>query len=43
MQAVVIKGGGVTSPQGFVAGVAAAGIKYPDRYDLALLVSEEPP
>lgn len=42
MQAVVIKGGGVTSPQGFVAGVTAAGIKYPDRYDLALLVSEEP-
>jgi glutamate N-acetyltransferase/amino-acid N-acetyltransferase len=25
-----------------VAGVAAAGIKYPDRYDLALLVSGEP-
>lgn len=42
MQAVVIKGGGVTTPQGFVAGVAKAGIKYPDRFDLALVVSEVP-
>ncbi len=32
--------GSVTSPAGFVAGTAAAGIKYPDRLDLALIVSE---
>ena len=42
MQALVIKGGGVTTPQGFKAGVAKAGIKSQDRYDLALVVSEEP-
>lgn len=29
-----------TSPAGWSAGVAACGIKYPDRNDLALLVSE---
>lgn len=32
--------GSITSPAGFVAGTAAAGIKYPDRLDLALIVSE---
>jgi glutamate N-acetyltransferase/amino-acid N-acetyltransferase len=39
---VVIKSGGVTTPQGFAAGVAQAGIKYQGRYDLALVVSEDP-
>ncbi len=32
--------GSVTSPKGFVAGTTAAHIKYKDRLDLALLVSE---
>lgn len=31
--------GSVTSPAGFIAGTAAAGIKYPNRLDLALIVS----
>ncbi len=34
--------GGVTAPQGFRAAAAAAGIKYPGRNDVALLVSESP-
>lgn len=38
----MIKGGGITTPQGFKAGVARAGIKYTGRYDLALVVSEYP-
>lgn len=42
MEALLIKDGGVTTPQGFVAGVAKAGIKYPGRYDIALVVSEKP-
>lgn len=32
--------GSVTTPAGFVAGTAAAHIKYPNRLDLALIVSE---
>jgi glutamate N-acetyltransferase/amino-acid N-acetyltransferase len=38
----VFKNGGVTTPRGFKAGVAQAGIKYKGRYDLALVVSEYP-
>ena len=42
MEFKVIEGGGITTPQGFKAGVAQAGIKYPGRYDLALVISEDP-
>ncbi len=42
MEFAVVKGGGVTTPRGFTAGVAEAGIKYQGRYDLALVVSEDP-
>ncbi len=42
MKYIVIKGGGITTPQGFKAGVAQAEIKYKGRYDLALVVSESP-
>jgi glutamate N-acetyltransferase/amino-acid N-acetyltransferase len=35
-----LPGGGATSPQGFRAGVAAAGLRYRDRTDVALLVSD---
>ncbi len=42
MNFVYIPGGGVTSPQGFVAGVAQAGIKKTDRYDIALVYSQVP-
>ena len=42
MKLVHIPQGGITSPQGFVAGVAQAGIKKPDRYDLALVYSNTP-
>ncbi|MCL2166503.1 MAG: bifunctional glutamate N-acetyltransferase/amino-acid acetyltransferase ArgJ [Clostridiales bacterium] len=35
----VLEGGGVTSPKGFVAGVAMAGIKTPGRYDLTIVHS----
>lgn len=38
----IIEGGGITTPQGFKAGVAQAGIKYQGRYDLALVISEYP-
>jgi glutamate N-acetyltransferase/amino-acid N-acetyltransferase len=34
--------GGVTAPAGFRASAAAAGIKYPNRNDVALLVSDVP-
>ncbi len=34
--------GGITAPRGFLAGTAKAGIKYPNRTDLALLFSETP-
>lgn len=37
----IIKGG-VTSPQGFEAAATAAGIKYQDRSDMALIVSSTP-
>ena len=37
-----IDGGGVTTPQGFKAGIAAAAIKKPGRYDLALVISQLP-
>ncbi|QNB47490.1 bifunctional glutamate N-acetyltransferase/amino-acid acetyltransferase ArgJ [Thermanaerosceptrum fracticalcis] len=42
MNFVYIPGGGITSPQGFVAGVAQAGIKKTDRYDMALVYSKTP-
>jgi len=42
MEYKVLAGGGITAPQGFKAGVAQAGIKYQDRYDLALVFSEYP-
>ena len=34
--------GGVTSPKGFKAACCAAGIKYKDRTDMAMLVSDAP-
>lgn len=34
--------GGVTAPKGFQAAAAAAGIKYQDRMDMAMIVSEAP-
>ncbi len=34
--------GGVTAPKGFRAAHAAAGIKYQDRDDMAMIVSEKP-
>lgn len=37
-----LNNGAVTSPAGFRAGSVAAGIKYPDRPDLTLVVSERP-
>jgi glutamate N-acetyltransferase / amino-acid N-acetyltransferase len=39
-----IPSGGVTSPQGFLAGAASAGIKYADKHrlDLGILFSEAP-
>jgi len=37
-----IPGGGITSAAGFVAGVAQANIKKPDRYDVALVYSTAP-
>lgn len=37
-----LPGGGITSPQGYRAGVAAAGLRYRDRADVALLVSDTP-
>jgi glutamate N-acetyltransferase / amino-acid N-acetyltransferase len=36
------KGGTVTSPRGFVAGAAAAAVKYTGRLDLGMLYSEKP-
>ncbi len=38
----VIENGSITTPRGFVAGAAAAGIKYRDRLDLALCCSDRP-
>ena len=37
-----IRDGSITSPGGFVAGAAAASIKYQDRLDLAVICSELP-
>ena len=34
--------GGVTAAKGFEAAAAAAGIKYKDRTDMALIYSEKP-
>ena len=34
--------GGVTAAKGFEAAAAAAGIKYQDRADMALIYSEKP-
>ena len=34
--------GGVTAAKGFEAAAAAAGIKYQDRTDMALIYSEKP-
>ena len=42
MEAKVIKGGGVTSAQGFQAAGVACGIKSPGEKDLALIVSDVP-
>ena len=44
MTAVIeeIKDGSITSPRGFIAGAAEAGIKYAGRQDLAILFSEKP-
>lgn len=38
----LIEAGGVTSPQGFRAGVAAAGLRYANRDDVAVIVSDVP-
>lgn len=38
----VIADGSITTPRGFIAGAAAAGIKYQGRLDLALVCSEHP-
>lgn len=38
----VISNGSITTPRGFAAGSVAAGIKYRDRLDLALVCSEHP-
>ena len=37
-----IPSGGVTSPEGFLAGATGAGIKYKNRLDLGILFSEVP-
>ncbi len=42
MDRSVIIAGGVTSPKGFAASSYAAGIKYKDREDMALIYSEQP-
>ncbi len=42
MNIKTIEKGGVTTPQGFIAGVAKSGIKKMGRYDLALLLSQVP-
>ncbi|NJN68306.1 MAG: bifunctional glutamate N-acetyltransferase/amino-acid acetyltransferase ArgJ [Chloroflexaceae bacterium] len=42
MTCVLLDHGHVTTPSGWRAGVAACGIKYTGRTDLALLVSERP-
>lgn len=42
MKINVIEGGGITSPLGFLAGVAQAAIKKPGRYDLAVMASKVP-
>ena len=34
--------GGVTAPEGFLAAVTAAGIKYQGRTDMAMVISKEP-
>ncbi len=41
-QIVTITNGNVTSPAGFEASAVAAGVKYQDRLDLTLLVSQQP-
>ncbi len=42
MRYVVLKNGGITSPQGFKAGVGLVGLKANKTNDLALVVSEKP-
>ncbi len=37
-----IPSGGITSPEGFIAGATSAGIKYKNRPDLGILYSEAP-
>jgi glutamate N-acetyltransferase/amino-acid N-acetyltransferase len=37
-----VPSGGITSPQGFLAGATGAGIKYANRLDLGILYSETP-
>lgn len=39
---MIISDGGVTAPKGFLASHTAAGIKYTDRDDMAMIFSEEP-
>lgn len=41
-ESTLIPSGGVTSPEGFLAGATGAGIKYTDRLDLGMLFSEVP-
>lgn len=42
MDGIVAISGGITSPKGFAAASYAAGIKYRDREDMALIYSEQP-
>lgn len=42
MDRIVAISGGITSPKGFAAASYAAGIKYRDREDMALIYSEQP-
>lgn len=42
MDRIVTIAGGVTSPKGFAASSYAAGIKYKDREDMALIYSQQP-
>ena len=37
-----VPSGGITSPEGFIAGATSAGIKYKNRPDLGILYSEAP-
>jgi len=41
MSITIINDGSITSPQGFMAGVAQAGIKKADRYDIAIIYTPD--